>query len=311
MMAQSELVSQFAIVLGGSILLLLIGTGGAALAKSVAGARADRREREARETATGWFETRQRANDPAWEATVSELSAVERNALVDILEETLRNPSNSRPKATCKLANVLGVAPDFETVPRRRRERLRELDWAALLRYDADPAVVVRYVSGARDERESAARVLLSSSDPAASETATELILRDGPVSVFGLDTLYRHHRSDASALLEAVAEGSNSVSETALAHVLTVAGECGTPTERWVEWTTRQLDHDSDQVRIAAACAITAWETARGREHRQDLCRGRPRGEREPAPDREQSTDIDTPESGVKIWHTPTSTSE
>lgn len=301
---QSELVSQYAIVFGSLVLLLLLGTGVGAVAQSVIGARADRREREARESAARWFESRRLGDVPAWASTVPELSTAERNALVDILEETLRNPSNARPKAVWELADTLGVAPDLETVPRRRWERLRELDWAVLLGYDADPAVVLRYVSDGRDERETAARALLSSSHPAATATATDLVLGDDPVSVFGLDTLYRHHRDDASALLEGVAESS--VRETALAHVLAVAGECGVPAERWVEWTTRQLDHDSGRVRIAAACALEDWETADVQEHGQDPAQGRARGGRELALETEQRNGVDAPESGAVIWHTP-----
>lgn len=288
-MAQSDLLLQFALVCGGLILLLLLGTGGVVLTKSVTGSLADRRERAARDDVTEWFETRRRASDPAWRSSVPELSAAQREVLVDLFEETLRNPSDSWPPAAWELATALGVAPALEDVPQRRRERLRELTWAVLLRYDADPLVVEQYVSDARDEREAAARLLLFSSDPAASVTATELLLRDGPMSVFSLDTLYQHHQSDASALVEAVADSSESMSDTALAQTLAVAAACGAPADRWVEWTTRQRAHDSERVRVAAARALDAWETATSREYGQDIGQGLAGVEQKPSPEMAQ----------------------
>ena len=304
-MAQTEIVSQSAYVLGTFIVVVLLGTGGVVLAESVIGARTDRRKREVRETAASWFETRRRADEPAWETAVSELTRAERNALVEILRETLRDHANPQHTGMWQLAEILGVAPDLETIPRRRGARLRELDWAALLGYDADPAVVMRYVFENRIERETAARVLLPSSDPAASATATKLVLGHGPVSVWGLDMVYRQHRADASILLEVVAEISDSMSEMELAHALVVAGQCNTPADRWVEWTTRQLDSDSDCVRIAAASALADWETTGEGASRPDRDRARAQGRQPLAIEPAQRRGVNSQGFDTGIWHT------
>lgn len=257
----TDISSQVITTVGSIILLLLLGTGGLALGRAIAAARTDRHNREVRRSVREWFDERVTATDPAWRSAVRELSDSERRVLTDLLEERLRDPSESRPPELETLAAALDVQPDFERVPRRRHERLETLNWAALLGRDVDPEALATYVTDDRDEREAAARVLLASSAPDARQTATELLLRDEPLSVFGLDTLYRHHRSDASDLVRIATDRRESMDPATLTQILSVAGECNRPTDGAVDDVADCLSHESARVRAATSRTLTAWD--------------------------------------------------
>ncbi|MCU4742796.1 hypothetical protein [Natronoglomus mannanivorans] len=249
--------------MSGIALSLLCCLGGLTLLKSVTTTRTERDVRRVRR----WFADRVATDDPDWESAVTDLSATKRRILTDLLEDHLRNASAVESPELQSLAAALDVEPEFETVPPRRGERLENLKWATLLEYSVDPDTLTRYVTDDRDEREAAARLLLASDGAAASRRATELLLAGGSLSVFGLDALYRHHRSDASGLLRVASDRQAALEPVLLMQLLTVAGECGRPADELIPWVVDWRSHDSARVRAAASRALVAWDGDRVRE--------------------------------------------
>lgn len=205
------------------------------------------------------------AADPAWNDWVATLSARERSVAEEELDRLLRTVSGDETAVLADLAAALEI-------PERAREavlhgdrydRLDGLTWLTLLEQPLAPGVLEEHCTDTADERAAAARLLLASDHPQAMPVGLDLLYADcdAPLSVFGLDTLYRLAEHDPAAVIDrTIAEGID-WDDQVLVQTLIVVAELGAGNDRTdVSWLTTLLDHESPAVRAGTARALARY---------------------------------------------------
>lgn len=139
----------------------------------------------------------------------------------------------------------------------------RALAWLALLDHRLPPEVFLEHAVRPRSVRTAAARALYEGGDPAALRAATRLLVRDGtePLSLFGVDTLYRLATDRPDDLLDLARDDADEWDVGFLIQVLSVVRLCvsAVPPSA-VTWVAKYATHDSTEVRAAAILALSEY---------------------------------------------------
>lgn len=209
-----------------ALCLIVLGIGVVAVGVSIHRYRRDERARELRPVITAELFNRLGEDDPDWEAWVAELSPAERTAVRSAAERLLRQLRGAERRELGRLTLALGI--DQNRLQRDIESgdlypTLRALTWLALVEHSSVVDTAIEHCTWNRAVRSALARVLYENDDPRASRTGVDLLLGDGtePLSVFGLDTLYRIARRDPSHLLERAGDDYGTWSDPVLVQVL------------------------------------------------------------------------------------------
>lgn len=200
--------------------------------------------------------------DPNWSGWVWELSLTERFVLRRLVARYLRQLRGGERDRLVALAEALGVGEDATALLSSRTvtNRLRGLVWLTLLERKVSTERLRECCTDHPATRAGAARLLSAAGGPDATRDATALLLWSGEerLSVFGLDTLYRLNRRDATPLLSHADAEAVWWSKGLVVQALTVLAHCQS-TERTDQfaWLPALLDHDSPQVRAMALVAF------------------------------------------------------
>jgi hypothetical protein len=232
--------------------------------------RRSRRLEACKPAVTRELSARLNESDPEWCNWVGDLSEYERRAARAVAERLLRQVRGSQRRDLRALVAELGVDEPWlrqRVTSGKLYTKLRTLSWLALLDYPAVVSVALRTCTGTSKTRAALARVLHENDDPRSTRTGVDLLLweRTKPLSVFGLDTLYRITNRDPSYLLSVARSDAKSWADSLLVQVLTDIRHCQTTiAPRSIEWVTGCLDHDSPEVRSEALLVLAeyGWHT-------------------------------------------------
>ncbi|WP_336344824.1 HEAT repeat domain-containing protein [Halalkalicoccus ordinarius] len=208
------------------------------------------------------------ADEPAWDGWVERLSGRERAILLDLAEGLLRNVRGVEGAKLRRLVGELGVDERWLRTRIESGEpaaQHRALVWSRLLDHRLSPPYLLEHASRPRPIRLAAARTLYGTNEPAALDAALRLLVREGtePLSLSGIDTLYRITNDRPEHLLDAARSDANGWSPTLLVQVLRVVRRCvSVVSPSSVVWIGELLDHESADVRTAAILALGeyAW---------------------------------------------------
>jgi len=249
-----------ALVVGLLLAVQFYLTIGLSVYRSVKQTRRDRVESELR----GELLDRLFAEDPDWEAWVSDLSSVERDVVESLLDEHLRELDGTEAETLRGLGDALEIP---EHAGRRLEagdeyERLHALTWLTLLRR---PGPYLDSSFEPRTPRERASVVtLLEQTDRLADEETGIAILLDGidaQFTVFGQDTLYRVARRDPAPLLRTASEAYQTWPEPLLGQVLAVCAQLETSVrDGELAWIVAVLETGTEATRAAAADALASF---------------------------------------------------
>lgn len=247
----------FAVIVGSTVFV-----GALALVTSLVLARFDRRRERARPRLVEELFARLDRPDPNWSGWVAELGLVERLVLRRLLARYLRQLRGRERDQLVALADALGIGEGANSLLESRTvtNRLRGLVWLTLLERETSTERLRESCTDHSATRAGAARLVWAAGGPEPARDATSLVLWSGDerLSVFGLDTLYRANRRDATALLSHADAEATWWSEGLVVQALTVLAHCQA-TERTDQfaWLPPLLDHDSPQVRATALIAF------------------------------------------------------
>jgi len=249
-----------ALVVGLLLAVQFYLTIGLSVYRSVKQTRRDRVESELR----GELLDQLFAEDPDWEAWVSDLSSVERDVVESLLDEHLRELDGTEAETLRGLGDALEIP---ERAGRRLEagdeyERLHALTWLTLLRR---PGPYLESSFEPRTPRERASVVtLLEQTDRLADEETGIAILLDGidaQFTVFGQDTLYRVARRDPAPLLRTASEAYQTWPEPLLGQVLAVCAQLETSVrDGELAWIVAVLETGTEATRAAAADALASF---------------------------------------------------
>jgi HEAT repeat protein len=200
--------------------------------------------------------------------TEAALDRTERAVLRELLDSYLRRFRGHDRRTLQDAAAALGLV-DWATAAVGSADRYRQLEgltWLLLLDTVADDLGVRRRCRGHRDTRAAGARVLYECDHPNAVRAGTELLLdATEPLSVLGLDTLYRLHDRDPAHLVAYANANHRNWPASLTIQVLRAFGECNPVSDDVsLDWAFDLLDADSPRVRAAAVAALGeyGWRT-------------------------------------------------
>lgn len=207
-------------------------------------------------------------DDPGWDEWIERLSSHERELALELAEGLLRKVRGAERTELQRLVRKLGIDDrrlrtdvEFGDPPAQRRA----LAWLALLDHRLPPEVFLEHAVRPRSVRTAAARALYQAGDPVALRAATRLLVRDGtePLSLLGIDTLYRITNDQSGHLLDIARRDANGWDPAFLVQVLAVVRRCvsAVPPSS-VIWIGKYVDHGSTDVRTTAILALGeyAW---------------------------------------------------
>jgi len=239
--------------------VLLAGTLGYAGVRSGREERADRRRPAVRESLLATLAE----DDPDWTAWAESLSPLERRLAEETVQSYLRTLQGREHRALRNAAAALGI-PERERATVRstdasRYAKLRALSWLTLLDRPVPPETLRAACRGDRDLEAAGARLLHVTGTPDARSAGTELLLGRGErLTAFGLDTLYRLHRSDPGVLFEYAAEHHDTWESPLLVQVLRAVSHYSVLDESApAGWLLEALYHPTPTVRAAAVTAL------------------------------------------------------
>jgi hypothetical protein len=214
---------------GTFLLVFLVVTASLTVFRSVRRAALDRRREAAKRALMPGLLERLASEEPDWGTWLADRSPTERRELESEVDRLLRLLTGTDRDSLCVLATRLALgrraADPFKMGDRVRR--LEALSWLALLDVPVDIDALSRRASGP-DERAAVARICYERAILDANALGTELLLRTAaPLSLLGLDTLYRLNEADPQALLEAGAAEREDWSPALLAQALRTIGHC------------------------------------------------------------------------------------
>jgi|AntDeeMetagen134_2_1112570.scaffolds.fasta_scaffold04638_2 HEAT repeat protein len=252
-------------VVVGSSLIVLVTT---ILGRGIVEYRRDRRRDRVRDTIRTALLERLDREDPDWGEWTDGLDRTERAVLRELLDSYLRRFRGHDRRTLQDAAAALGLV-DWATAAVGSADRYRQLEgltWLLLLDTVADDLGVRRRCRGHRDTRAAGARVLYECDHPNAVRAGTELLLdATEPLSVLGLDTLYRLHDRDPAHLVAYANANHRNWPASLTIQVLRAFGECNPVSDDVsLDWAFDLLDADSPRVRAAAVAALGeyGWRT-------------------------------------------------
>lgn len=214
-------------------------------------------------------------DDPGWDGWIERLSSHERELALELAEGLLRKVRGAERTKLQRLVRELGIDDrrlradvEFGDPPAQRRA----LAWLALLDHRLPPEVFLEHAVRPRSVRTAAARALYQAGDPVALRAATRLLVRDGtePLSLFGVDTLYRLATDQPDYLLDLARDDADEWDVGFLIQVISVVRLCvSVVPPSAVAWIAKYATHDSTEARTAAILALSeyVWHPAiRGR---------------------------------------------
>lgn len=249
-----------AVALGLTLMAIVLGS--ATILLSVVRARRDRRRKEKRDVVREELLDRLFEPDPQWDEWVNQLSSAERRELCWVLDAYLRRFRGAERESLCTLADALGIPDNARENLASGRGQFRSLTWLAALGEPIDYSVLETHCTDTPRERAAAARLLYETASDveAAGRRGTDILVGDGsePLSVFGLDTLYRLNRGAATPLLSNALAAADTWSLRFRIQVLIVLRVChaDAPDEHF-EWILPLVSHESPRLRTAATLAL------------------------------------------------------
>jgi hypothetical protein len=247
----------------GAIVTIL---GGITLGLTVRYRRRDRRFEAFKSSMSSELFARLNEDDPDWRELADGMSRPERTATLAVAKRLLRQLEGREQRELRAFVAALGLD---ERKLRQGIESsklytvLRTLSWLALLDRPSVVDAALRTCTWTSDVRIALARVLHENDDPRRTRTGVELLLWNGtePLSVFGLDTLYRIANADPSYLLSTAESDARAWTDTLLVQVLRTVRHCqATIKPSSIEWVTACLDHASAEVRREALLVLTQF---------------------------------------------------
>lgn len=251
------------------VVVLLAGLGIAIVTQTVRFERTNRRKAAVRPAIRAALFDRLSRENPDWEAWGSELSAVERTVLKELLDRHLRLVDGSDRERLQPLATALGVdrraLRTLETGD--RYEKLTALGWLALLDHPHDPELLWRTCAEDAALRAAGARVMLERQYDDAAAEGTRLLLGDPakPLSTFGLDTLYELIQSRPDLLVQYAKVHHERWTPELLMQVFRVLRTASLlEVDTSLKWVVQQCEHESASVRAAAirTLADSSWRS-------------------------------------------------
>ena len=203
-----------------------------------------------------------------WEPWVTGLSDTEREVVESLLDEYLRELDGKNAETLRRLGRDLGIPERSARQLQSREEyaRLSALTWLTLLRAP-DTVSEVDFQPQTPRERAAVARLRYESGDLGSPAEGIDILLADATTefTIFGQDTLFQIARTDPAALFATAGEQYHRWSTSLLVQVLSVCEHVGsTVTSEDISWVIAMLEHDSEDVRAAAARALgqLGWRT-------------------------------------------------
>ncbi|MBX0285921.1 HEAT repeat domain-containing protein [Haloarcula salinisoli] len=255
----------FALVLGILLGLFLLAIEVVTLVYVWIRSRNDRhRERHRPAVRDGLFE-RLAADDPDWTGWIASLDETERELLRDEVDSFLRKLDGTERRHLRDAGRALGIPSEAMAAVRdgTRHERLLGLKWLTVLDQPVETTFVRAHCQRDPTVRAAAARLLYETDHADAPRVGTELLLSrpDRPMTSFGVDTLYRLHEGDPTALFEYAADHVDEWSTTVTLQVLLVLREFAMlPADAPTAWLLALFDHESPDVRAATARAFVHY---------------------------------------------------
>lgn len=246
--------------------LLLACVGGATSGLAAVQYRSTRRAEALRTGLRPAIVERLSADEPEWNGWIECLSEREREVLLELAEGLLRNVRGAEATKLRRLVGTLGVNE------RRLYDHIESgeptaqhqaLTWSMLLEYRFPPDVLLEHASRPRSIRLAAARTLYETNESATLHAALRLLVQEGnePLSVFGIDTLYRIANDRPDPLLDRARSDASGWDPAFLVQVLAVVRQCvSVVSPSSVVWIEEYVDHGSTDVREAAVLALGAY---------------------------------------------------
>lgn len=241
-----------------SLFVSLFVLGTAAVSISVFLLWRSRRRAETKETVKQQMFERLEGEDD-WEVWCEGFSRAEKGAAKRLLADYLRQVKGKEQTELRRVGKALGIEDRAakRIGSRRKYARIDGLTWLTLLGGHVSTYEVVEAATD-RETRAAAGRYLHESGND---RTATHVVLdTESPLSVFGMDTLYRANRTNSRPIHGwAMGESENWETEL-LIQVLTVVRHTEpTIDERSLEWIYPLLGHEKSAVRAAAVRALNS----------------------------------------------------
>lgn len=226
--------------------------------------------REERPTMTAELFSQLSNDETDWEAWVTELSTVEQAAARSTIERLIRQLHGTERRNLERLAFALGVNQkklQQDIKSHNRYRTLRALSWLAFVEYPSVVDCALKHCTWDRAVRSALARVLHETSDPRASRTGVNILIGEGtePLSVFGLDTLYRIIQRDPLHLLNRARTEHSDWSDSVLRQVLIALRHCYSGMNpASIEWVSDCLDRDPEvQVEVLLLLGEYGWSSS------------------------------------------------
>ena len=245
--------------LGVTVLALLITTSILTLAKSVRSHRADVERERLEDELRPALRARTSDPEPGWQEWVSGLSEMERRVLTDLVVEDVKRLEGSQKERLLALGSALELEAHAraEIESRNHYRRLHGLKVLASIDADVDAAWLEAHVSDRRSEREAAVHVIASGGTgedqhvtDAGREIGLSLLLRDEPLSVYGVDGLHALIEADPAPLLHVLADETLGNSDL-LSQVLLAIQFAGLPTgDPPLSGVLGCLEHEEPRIR-------------------------------------------------------------
>lgn len=206
------------------------------------------------------------ADEPEWNGWVECLSERERGVLLELTKGLLRNVRGAEAAKLRRLVGELGVNERWlhdHIESREPTAQHRALTWSTLLEYRFPPDVLLEHASRPRSVRLAAARTLHETNESATLHAALRLLVQEGnePLSLFGIDTLYRIANDRPDHLLDLARSDANEWDPAFFVQVLAVVRQCvSVVSPSSVVWIGEYVNDGSTDVREAAVLALGAY---------------------------------------------------
>lgn len=220
----------------------------------------DRSEAAVKETLSPKLYEYLDGDDQNWEAAwITNLTREQRSVLGKTLEDHFELVEGDDRERLVELATKVGVKTDAiaSLQSSRKRSRQAALKRLTTLRHPMDPDRILSVISTDRVERELASFLLQLDPTPEKRRKALELLLSDGLLTIFGMETLYRVVRDDPTLAFEWLADSETKDPELT-AQILTVLTKVDPiPDDAPLKGLIGCLDHDDYRIRTNACLVL------------------------------------------------------
>ena len=248
-----QVVAVLVLVAFGALVVITVGT-------SFIHERHDRHRRNTKRTVRRTILRTLLQSNPHWDELIASFSSQERAAAKIIVRRLLREVSGNEREELLACADELGIGDSAKRDLRSASPVERQIAHAGLALTDQPIIIhqIYRSIGDSPELRESAGRIFYERRHdvPGATEWGTRIVVGDGEhiLTAYGLDTLYRLNREDASPLLARGDHGARRWGIDFTVQVLAVLANCQLSVPyREFRWVFELLDHDEPSVRAAA----------------------------------------------------------